>query len=40
LRILANPTTTAAVRAAAQQALNERTPEAARYFLEHGQFEV
>jgi hypothetical protein len=39
-RILANPTTTAAVRAAAQQALNEDTPEAARYFLEHGQFEV
>ncbi|WP_405071375.1 ALF repeat-containing protein [Kribbella sp. NBC_01510] len=40
LRMLADPTTTAAVRAAAQQALHEGTPEAARYFLEHGQFEV
>ena len=39
-RILADPTTTAAVRAAAEQALDEDTPEAARYFLEHGQFEV
>ncbi|MEV0802713.1 ALF repeat-containing protein [Kribbella sp. NPDC050281] len=39
-RILADPTTSAAVRAAAEQALDEGTPEAARYFLEHGQFEV
>ncbi|TCC50501.1 hypothetical protein E0H73_41280 [Kribbella pittospori] len=27
-------------RAAAEQALDEGTPEAARYFLEHGQFEI
>lgn len=40
LQMLANPATTAAVRAAAQQALQAGTPEAARYFLEHGQFEV
>lgn len=37
-RMLADPTISPALRAAADQALS--TPEAARYFLEHGQFEV
>jgi hypothetical protein len=39
-RILADPTTSPAVRAGAQKALDDGTPEALRYFLEHGRYEV
>jgi hypothetical protein len=38
--MLADPTISPAVRAAADQILIAGTPETARYFLEHGQFEV
>jgi len=40
VRILADPTISAALREAANQALDDGTPEALRYFLEHGQYEV
>ncbi|MEU9171814.1 ALF repeat-containing protein [Streptomyces sp. NPDC048420] len=39
-RILADPTISDALRAAAGAALDEDTPEALRYFLEVGQYEV
>jgi hypothetical protein len=39
-RILADPATTPAVRAAAGAALDDGSPEALRYFLEHGRYEV
>ncbi|TDC22808.1 hypothetical protein E1265_14745 [Streptomyces sp. 8K308] len=39
-RILADPTISDALRAAAQQAIENATPESLRYFLEHGRYEV
>ncbi|MFE5515928.1 hypothetical protein ACFQ9J_35950 [Streptomyces sp. NPDC056529] len=39
-RILADPDTSAALRAAAGAALDDNTPEALRHFLEVGQYEV
>lgn len=38
--MLADPTISPAVRAAVEQFFDDPTPEAARYFLEHGQFEI
>ncbi|MFF9410828.1 ALF repeat-containing protein [Streptomyces anandii] len=39
-RILADPSISDALRTAAEQALDTGTPEALRYFVEHGQYEV
>lgn len=39
-RILADPTISDALRAAAGRALDDGSPEALRYFLEHGRYEV
>ncbi|MFF9620595.1 ALF repeat-containing protein [Streptomyces griseosporeus] len=39
-RILADPATGPALRAAAEAALDDGSPEALRYFLEHGRYEV
>ncbi|GHJ37195.1 ALF repeat-containing protein [Streptomyces sp. TS71-3] len=39
-RMLADPTISDALRAAAVKALNDGSPDALRYFLEHGQYEV
>ena len=39
-RILADPTISDALRAAAGKALDDGSPEALRYFLEHGRYEV
>ncbi|MEU5975856.1 ALF repeat-containing protein [Streptomyces sp. NPDC047315] len=39
-RILADPKVEPAVKAAAERALATNTPEALRYFLERGQYEV
>ncbi|GHE14999.1 ALF repeat-containing protein [Streptomyces alanosinicus] len=39
-RILADPATGPALRAAAERALDNGTPEALRYFLEHGRYEL
>ncbi|MYS21827.1 Short repeat-containing protein of unknown function [Streptomyces sp. DvalAA-14] len=39
-RILADPTISPALRTAAEQALDDGTPEALRYFVEYGQYEV
>ncbi|MDT0321634.1 ALF repeat-containing protein [Streptomyces sp. DSM 44918] len=39
-RILADPTISDALRTAAEQALDNATPESLRYLLEHGRYEV
>ncbi|MFD5317384.1 ALF repeat-containing protein [Streptomyces sp. NPDC127098] len=39
-RILGDPTISDALRTAAEQALDNATPESLRHFLEHGRYEV